>query len=326
MQAATGERIAGQGPQNYTVEARAENDCGFVDGSPSQCSVDCEQTLCCWLTMGGFLNASMKSGNKESTYGGNVGPPPSGSWQHIERIGKEEVFNFHSWDAHVLACGNDGNAGPCHPAGDANWINYGGTGKYSLNGGARVGNATFTARAEDHGEPGNQPDRQGGCGTPDFYRIEVRDADTGEIVFATEGYVDGGNVQIHDCKHANDADSKSRGNGAQLGSGNGPDVPGETSGLALELYRPTPNPFTATTAIAYAVNVSEGADVQIGVYNVAGRQVRSLASGFQAAGRYQVSWDGRSDDGTTVTHGVYFLRAFVGGQRVESVSRILYVR
>ena len=94
----------------------------------------------------------------------------------------------------------------------------------------------------------------------------------------------------------------------------------------LELYRPTPNPFTATTAIAYAINAGEGADVQIGVYNVAGRQVRSLVSGFQAAGRYQVSWDGRSDDGTAVTHGVYFLRAFVGGQRIDAVSRILYLR
>ena len=49
-------------------------------------------------------------------------------------------------------------------------------------------------------------------------------------------------------------------------------------------------------------------------------------SGFQAAGGHQASWDGRSDDGTAATHGVYFLRAFVGGQRIEAISRILYVR
>ena len=58
-------------------------------------------------------------------------------------------------------------------------------------------------------------------------------------------------------------------------SGSGRDAPGETSGLALELYRLTPNPFTATTTIAYAVNTGEGADVQIGVDNVAGRVLRS---------------------------------------------------
>jgi hypothetical protein len=228
----------------------------------------------------------------------------------------------------VLACGNDGNAGPCHPAGDANWIDFGGTGKYSLNGGARVGNATFTARAEDHGEPGNQPDRNGGCGTPDFYRIEVRDADTGEIVFATEGYLDGGNVQIHDCKHAKETSSNRGGNGGRLKNLGAGDTSAETAvaGPVLELYHPAPNPFTATTTIAYAVNASEGADVQIGIYNVAGRQVRSLVSGFQAAGRYQVTWDGRADDGASATRGVYFLRAFVGGQRIDAVSRILYLR
>ena len=314
--------VAGTYSLEVTDANNCKNTCEFVLQTKP-----CVET-CCWLTMGGFLNASTKSGNKESTYGGNVGPPPSGSWQHIERIGKEEVFNFHSWDARVLACGNDGNAGPCHPAGDANWINYGGTGKYSLNGGAREGNATFTARAEDHGEPGNQPDRNGGCGTPDFYRIEVRDSDTDEIVFATEGYVDGGNVQIHDCKHAKQAESSRGGRGGPLKSAGAGDTSAETAslGTTLELYRPTPNPFTATTTIAYAVNASEGADVQIGIYNVAGRQIRSLVSGFQAAGRYQVSWDGRGDDGVAATHGVYFLRAFVGGQRVDAVSRILYLR
>ena len=66
--------------------------------------------------------------------------------------------------------------------------------------------------------------------------------------------------------------------------------------------------------------------MQLGIYNVAGRQIRSLVSGFQAAGRYQVSWDGRGDDGAAATHGVYFLRAFVGGQRIDAASRILYLR
>ena len=171
----TSDPLTCSGLHNYTIEAQAANDCGTTDVVPSTCSVECDESLCCWLTMGGFLNAELEVRQQGQHYGGNVGPPPSGSWQHIERIGKEEVFNFHSWDAHVMACGNDGNAGPCHPAGDANWINYGGTGYYSINGGARIGDATFTARAEDHGEPGRQGWQNGGCGTPDFYRIEVRD-------------------------------------------------------------------------------------------------------------------------------------------------------
>jgi len=67
--------------------------------------------------------------------------------------------------------------------------------------------------------------------------------------------------------------------------------------------------------------------VQIGIYNVAGRLIRNLASGFQASGRYSVSWDGRSSDGSTVPGGVYFLRAYVGGQQMSAAaSRILYLR
>jgi flagellar hook assembly protein FlgD len=112
---------------------------------------------------------------------------------------------------------------------------------------------------------------------------------------------------------------------ALLGSGTSGDVPGETSGLSLELYRPTPNPFTNTTTIAYAVG-GNGQDVQIGIYDVAGRLVRSLTSGFQAAGQYQVTWDGRGDNGASVSRGVYFLRALVGGERMAAGSRILYLR
>jgi hypothetical protein len=100
---------------------------------------------------------------------------------------------------------------------------------------------------------------------------------------------------------------------------------GGTPTVSLELYRPTPNPFTSTTTIAYAVG-GNGQDVQIGIYDVAGRLVRTLASGFQAAGRYEVSWNGRTDDGNSATHGVYFIRALVAGERVNAASRILYLR
>jgi hypothetical protein len=95
---------------------------------------------------------------------------------------------------------------------------------------------------------------------------------------------------------------------------------------ALELYRPTPNPFTQSTTIAYAVGGQTGETVSIGIYDVAGRLVRELVNGFQAPGRYQASWDGRSNDGVSVTKGVYFVRAHVGGVRVMNSARILYVR
>ena len=319
------------GTATYSASATATSGCSTTAPVTCQSRVTCQDGVCCWLTMGGFLNANMRQGNKDNTFGGNVGPPPSGSWEHIQRNGKDEVFNFHSHDAHVIGCSNDGNAGPCHPAGDANVIDFAGTGAYSLNGGARTGQATFTAHVEDHGEPGGQG-HTGGCGTPDFYRITVLDATTQEVVFTAEGYLDGGNAQIHDCKHATQAPTVVRRGGGTLstnGSGDGTstDVNATGSGVSvLELYRPTPNPFSNTTSFAYQVSGSASERVQIGIYNVAGRLIRELVNETKAPGRYETVWNGQDQDGSSVTHGVYFIRAFIGGVRVDAASRILYLR
>jgi hypothetical protein len=118
------------------------------------------------------------------------------------------------------------------------------------------------------------------------------------------------------------------GSGAVALTGGGVSVPGgtETYGRSgedaaeegeeagIELYRPVPNPFAATSRIAYAVS-GTGERVEIAVYDVAGRQVRSLVNAFQAPGRYEVMWDGRGDRGELTEGGVYFVRAIVGAQR-----------
>jgi uncharacterized repeat protein (TIGR01451 family) len=319
-------------PDTATVVAKCKDGSETdVDHDRATSSFTCTTTSCCWLTMGGFLNANIRSGHKDNTFGGNVGPPPSGSWEHIQRDGKDILFNFHSHDAHVFECGNDGNAGPCHPAGDANFIVFGGTGSYSFGNGARTEDATWTARAEDHGEPGRQGTQAGGCGTPDYYTITVFNKESGEVVFTAAGFLDGGNIQIHDCKHAQKTSlpaKRAQGSLGGLSSDAGGIETESTSDavMPLELYQPIPNPFQNSTTIGYAVG-GAGQSVEIGIYNVAGRLIRNLASGFQSAGRYQVVWDGRSADGSTVSGGVYFLRAYVGGQRMSAAaSRILYLR
>jgi flagellar hook assembly protein FlgD len=46
--------------------------------------------------------------------------------------------------------------------------------------------------------------------------------------------------------------------------------------------------------------------VEIDVYDVAGRHVRTLLEDARAAGTHGVMWDGRTDTGTRVPTGVYF--------------------
>jgi len=99
----------------------------------------------------------------------------------------------------------------------------------------------------------------------------------------------------------------------------------DASVAPVQLYRAVPNPFSASTSFAYEVTNGDGANVEITVYNVAGRQVRKLVSGVQAAGRHTVTWDGRTDSGEAVTRGVYFVRTLITGQDAPT-QRVLFIR
>jgi len=94
-----------------------------------------------------------------------------------------------------------------------------------------------------------------------------------------------------------------------------------TPSLAL-LNRAVPNPFVGSTSFAYQVP-DGGAAVDVGVYNVAGRLVKTLARGTQSAGVFTVTWDGSDASGVKMAPGVYFLRSRIGDQ--QNVTRVIYV-
>jgi len=119
------------------------------------------------------------------------------------------------------------------------------------------------------------------------------------------------------CSEGTATPSSSDQIGAEAGSATNPN--------AVELYRAVPNPFSASTSFAYEVSEGSGANVDITVYNVAGRQIRKLQSGVQAAGQYNVTWDGRNDAAVAVSRGVYFVRTIISGQTAPTM-RLLFVR
>ena len=63
--------------------------------------------------------------------------------------------------------------------------------------------------------------------------------------------------------------------------------------------------------------------MHIAIYNVAGRKVTNLASGFESGGVKTVEWSARSQDGRQLVRGVYFVRAAIGSD--VKVSRVLLV-
>jgi hypothetical protein len=91
---------------------------------------------------------------------------------------------------------------------------------------------------------------------------------------------------------------------------------------AFAQSKATPNPFRETVRFSYQVSGTQRVD--IGVFDVAGRKVRGLVETEQPAGSYSTQWDGRGDDGSQMTRGVYFLHAKVGGE--QQTTRIMYLK
>ena len=144
----------------------------------------------CWITTGGFQNAGVQSGGKDFTFGGNVGPPSSGSWEVIDHNTGD---NFHSNDVHITDCVVIDGTGPGQPGGKKGFkINqafFEGTGRLN-----NVDGYPFTGFVIDRGEPSGKKNNQ-----KDEFFIEVRDPGTNAVVFQTQFELDGGNVQIHPC-------------------------------------------------------------------------------------------------------------------------------
>ena len=72
-----------------------------------------------------------------------------------------------------------------------------------------------------------------------------------------------------------------------------------------------PNPFNPSTRIVFELR--ESARVELSIYDVSGRKVAVLADKDMEAGRYGISWHGRTSGGAVAASGVYFCRLEAGG-------------
>ncbi len=110
-------------------------------------------------------------------------------------------------------------------------------------------------------------------------------------------------------------------NGAIVGEGVRPDgksrafllTPAGTTGIPRPAAAPplrfagaTPNPVRGGARFAFELPSAGSASLVL--YDLGGRSVRELASGWFSAGGQSVSWDGRGDDGLALAPGAYYAR------------------
>ncbi|NNE45305.1 MAG: T9SS type A sorting domain-containing protein [Rhodothermales bacterium] len=87
----------------------------------------------------------------------------------------------------------------------------------------------------------------------------------------------------------------------------------------LRLDQNYPNPFNPETSINY--EVPAGGNVRLLIFDLLGRQVRTLVERDHAAGRYTVVWDGADENGRAVSSGIYVYRVeAVGGSETRSMT------
>lgn len=91
---------------------------------------------------------------------------------------------------------------------------------------------------------------------------------------------------------------------------------------SFDLKQNFPNPFNPATQIAYELPTS--GHVEASVFNILGERVQTLASGVQAAGYHQVTWDGRTRSGQPLPSGLYLCTFNFGG--MSKTIKMLLVR
>ncbi len=81
------------------------------------------------------------------------------------------------------------------------------------------------------------------------------------------------------------------------------------------LNQNAPNPFNPQTKISFVLDSQE--HVQLNVYDLTGRLVRTLVDGVREAGENNVIWDGRNTAGDQVASGTYIYR-LINADQIES--------
>ncbi len=94
-----------------------------------------------------------------------------------------------------------------------------------------------------------------------------------------------------------------------------------TPSLQLALRQNHPNPFNPVTRIDYTVDL-EG-PVQLAIYDISGKLVRTLINRRMRSGSHKAEWDGRDNGGRAVASGIYFYRLTAGKKSLARKAVLL---
>ncbi|MGE5795248.1 MAG: T9SS type A sorting domain-containing protein [Ignavibacteria bacterium] len=87
------------------------------------------------------------------------------------------------------------------------------------------------------------------------------------------------------------------------------------------LYQNYPNPFNPGTTIKYDLKKNE--NVVLDIYSISGERVARLVDQQQNSGTHEIRWNGRNDNGSLVSSGIYFYQLRIGNQYLTKKMMML---
>jgi hypothetical protein len=81
-----------------------------------------------------------------------------------------------------------------------------------------------------------------------------------------------------------------------------------------------PNPFNPSTTIKFSIAKEE--TVTIKVYNILGKEIKTLLNENLSSGNYNLIWDGKNNNGQRVSSGTYFIN-MVSGDFNKSIKTVM---
>jgi photosystem II stability/assembly factor-like uncharacterized protein len=91
--------------------------------------------------------------------------------------------------------------------------------------------------------------------------------------------------------------------------------------MELALLQNHPNPFNPYTMIRF--RIPERMHVELGIYDVTGRHIRTLINAPCKPGETSLEWDGRDFSGNPVSSGIYFYRLKAGSKMLSKKMVLL---